>query len=214
MKSIKSFLHDFFAYNCISCGRAVSENENILCDKCTDSLMFSIPSENKNVMSCVSYKEKTAKDLILYMKDHKDPDAFRYAAELVTYRIMRAMLDNVEDYFITFAPRTPMTRITKGFDQSEEIAKQVACQLLGDENRCIRLIHRKFASKQQKLLKSADRRKNSKEHLSLKRNASVPEKIIVIDDLTTTGSTLESIKKLLIDGGCRECVLVTVAVNR
>lgn len=75
------------------------------------------------------------------------------------------------------------------------------------------LFGRSIVSKQQKKLKSHERKINAHEMFYIKRNVFIPPKVIIIDDLTTTGSTLLALRDLLFDAGVRDCFMCSVAVH-
>ncbi len=145
------------------------------------------------------------------MKDHCDKDAFAFSATLLAHRLLRSEIKNLDEYCITFAPRSPISKIKCGFDQSEKIALCLSKELFGDSSRCVNLIGRKFFSKTQKFLSASERRKSMHKNLFVRKGVDIPEKVIVIDDVTTTGATLEEISLLLKDAGVCECVLIALA---
>ena len=64
---------------------------------------------------------------------------------------------------------------------------------------------------------AASSSKNRQERLdtdfafSIKAGVSLPDKILLVDDIYTTGTTLNRLKKLLLDAGCREVYTFSLA---
>lgn len=204
-------INKLFANCCIHCGIAVKHNCYVFCESCNREMLWCVPREKDGILSVLSYQNPQARTLILYMKDHRDKDAFALGASLIAHRLLRSGLTNLDEYCITYAPRSPISRLTCGFDQSREIALCLADELFGDKSRCVDLIGRRFFSKTQKLLGARARRKSTSGSLFLRSGVKIPEKIIVVDDVVTTGATLERISRLLADAGAQKCVLISVA---
>ena len=204
----------FFSYGCIHCGAAVTSKKLIMCRMCEHFLKRSsddvVPGA---VLSAVSYSSPEAKSLIYYMKDNNDPYVFDYAASLIADKIREnELLDHLSDYYITYAPRNPKTVFKRHFDQAREIAEFLSIQLF-DDDRVVSLFKRYPFASEQKGLGSSHRKENAREIFSLNEKAVLPEKVIIVDDVTTTGSTLFVLRDILLDAGVRECFLCTVAVN-
>ncbi len=214
MNMLKSFFKNFFYYNCICCGVGVGDSRSVLCDDCLRALLAAKKYKKPGISCAVSYKTRSGRSLVLYMKDYKDKDAFNFSASLIHQNLYMDGYENLGDYYITFAPRNPITKLKKKFDQSEEIGKCLALEMFGTTDRCISTITRSFRSSQQKELSAEQRRMNVEGTLSLKKNITLPKKLIVIDDVTTTGETLYAIRDILKENGVEECILFAFAYNR
>ncbi len=102
-------------------------------------------------------------------------------------------------------PRPGKLRI-KGWDQVEDL-----CNLLETRHhhRICRLLSR-TGGRQQKSLGRLARAGNLKGYIRVLPGRTVPERVIVLDDLFTTGSTLETCASALKDEGCRRVYGVTL----
>ena len=209
-KSIKNILSDFFAYECICCGRSVDKENGIFCKECNHELLFSHTSDD-TVISALNYKSAPTKSLILTMKDYKIKALFSYSAKLIANELHKRGFTTINEYYITFAPRNIKSLLKKRFDQSYEIGKCLSIELFGTCKRCIPLFRTSVFSKEQKTLNYNGRHENAGKNLKLIPFAKVPEKLIIIDDVTTTGATLRTLCDLAKRNGAKECILCSVA---
>ncbi len=169
------------------------------------------PSTAPGIISAVSYRTEQTRTLIKYMKDYHDPYVFDYAASLLAEKLQGMDLSN---FYLTYAPRNPVTYLKKRFDQSKEIADFLALHLFDDDtDRVITIFGRTPFAREQKSLGLAGRADNVKKLFSVKKGIRVPEKLIIVDDVTTTGTTLRTLHELALKSGVHECILCTVAVN-
>lgn len=100
--------------------------------------------------------------------------------------------------FITYIPASKEAVIRRGYDHCEEIAKLLAKQL---GLKCINCFNRPLSKDQRKLGRTA-RAANLKNTFSAKENVSawickLRPSFIIIDDVYTTGSTLNAASKIL-----------------
>lgn len=209
-----SSLFKIFNFGCLHCGKAVPSKKDIFCSHCLDALKRTKTSYANSVLPAVIYDTEQARSLIYYMKQYNDFYVFEFAVSLIADKIAEFDLkDELSDYYITYAPRSPESLFKYRFDQSKEIAQALAWNLFDDDERCVNLFGRSIVSKQQKKLKSHERKINAHEMFYIKRNVFIPPKVIIIDDLTTTGSTLLALRDLLFDAGVRDCFMCSVAVH-
>lgn len=100
---------------------------------------------------------------------------------------------------ITSVPLHWQRRLTRGFNQSELLANQLSKQLINAT--CDhQLIKRKRATPQQKGLSKVQRKQNLQHAFALQRKPN-QKHIAIVDDVVTTGSTIQQICKLLLEVG-------------
>ncbi|MCR5605788.1 MAG: hypothetical protein K6F69_03110, partial [Treponema sp.] len=103
----------------------------------------------------------------------------------------------------------------KGWDQIEELCTILECKYSYNVVRMLK----KDSNFIQKKLNSKMRKENAKNAYSInnvfsKKNAQIPKEVIIIDDIMTTGSTLESCAKVLSDYGIEKIyAIVLFTVN-
>jgi ComF family protein len=124
-----------------------------------------------------------------------------WAAELVLEAVPRPAA-----VCITHVPADPDRRLKRGHHAAERLA-----QALGEawELPVEPLLRRVGTSRRQRGLSQADRRRNVAGAFSLE--APAPARILLIDDVYTTGATVNAAASVLRKGGARRVVVVTFA---
>ncbi|GIW67150.1 MAG: hypothetical protein KatS3mg096_018 [Candidatus Parcubacteria bacterium] len=119
--------------------------------------------------------------------------------------IIARYLKNFSDYYLTFVPLTSKKRLQRGFNQSEVLAQAIAKSLnLKIFNGLIKIKE----TKDQTELNSEQRLTNLTGAFALKEKP--PRKVILIDDIKTTGATLKECARTLKNGGTKEIIALTI----
>jgi competence protein ComFC len=94
---------------------------------------------------------------------------------------------------------------TRGFNQAEDIARRLPIPM-------IRALKRIRRTPSQTDLPETERYENVRGAFAVARGISVRGAVVVmVDDVSTTGATLDACAKVLIDGGAREVRALTLA---
>lgn len=106
-------------------------------------------------------------------------------------------------------PLHPKKEFSRGYNQSEEIGKGIVeltnWKLCND-------LQRIDQTESQTRKSKFDRWLNVESAFSLRKNSKIIDKnILIIDDVITTGATLEASVKVLLDGGARSVSVASVA---
>ncbi len=116
--------------------------------------------------------------------------------------------ESLEEWRITYPPRSEKKKAEYGFDQSEKIAERMS-KILGIP--CEKTMKR-LAGKEQKKLNESERAENAdKTLILLSGRVKSGGKYIVIDDIFTTGATMSAAVRLLTFAGAEKVFPVTVA---
>ena len=122
--------------------------------------------------------------------------------------------DHITADLLIPVPSSFLSVKSRGFVTGELLAKRMSLRL-GIPYSCI--VAARDSKVEQKRLSIKQRRVNAKSSFYLVRNADVSGKrVILVDDVTTTGSTLSAIAKLLLDAGAEDvgaCVFAQTVHN-
>jgi competence protein ComFC len=179
---------------CSFCGKA---GQNGICDSCQKSLKLD------GVVSLFPYNQLAIQEIIRQAKYRGHTDALYY--------LTSQFLEDIDDrlpsggWKLVPIPLAKERMRERGFNQSLVLAKIISSRQLP-----IWLgLKRHIDTPAQAKLDKKDRRLNIKDCFSL--IAPAPEKVILVDDVTTTGSTLAEAAKLLRHHGTKEVWAITLA---
>lgn len=201
-----------FPERCPYCNDAVKPCE-IACADCREILPQHTFTKKiaggKTVLSAVPYKD-SFKSAILKIKFGKKKQYAYQLARLMSEKLMAEVQDLNFDV-ITFVPLHPETLKERGFNQSELLAKylgeilSIPCETL--------LKKTKLNKPQHKVL--ADKRKKNVEGVFRPADKSLitGRKILLIDDIVTTGYTLAECVKILEKNGGEDILCMTFAIT-
>jgi competence protein ComFC len=106
-------------------------------------------------------------------------------------------------------PSSPRSVRSRGFAGATLIAEEIARR----SGRGLLRLLRSCPSRSQKALSYEDRRENAYRAVRLDRRIIVPELVVLVDDVFTTGATADSCARRLRSGGAREVYVVTFAIE-
>lgn len=180
------------SYSCLNCSIDI---DNIgLCIDCKNKIEFCTnikEIENVKVYS-VAYYGYSIKKLILDFKYKSNFNSAEYLGKLLLDKLND--IDKRFDY-ITYVPSSDKKIKERGFNQCEVLAKYLW------ENTDIpygEILKKSNKIKEQKYLTAKDRQENVKKAFSLIEDKKFQgKKILLIDDVITTGATIESCIKEL-----------------
>ena len=152
--------------------------------------------------------------LVYFLKHYKNKRASRFAAAQLLHAA-RQELDTLEvDYseaVVVNMPRGRRAVKTYGFDQSQEICRELA-DMLGSTYADV--IKRRVGGKEQKKLNAAERRRNIKKLMRISADDSKLIKgkyVLLFDDVVTTGASMAVCVSLLRRAGARGVVCLALA---
>jgi len=99
-------------------------------------------------------------------------------------------------------------RRARGYNPSELIAEELARLSCG---KVIRLLRKTRETASQSTLPLVDRHVNVRGSFALQRRRTAPPRVVLVDDVATSGETLGECARVLFAGGAREVSAVTVA---
>ena len=152
------------------------------------------------------YYNGVLKKLVLEFKYNKNFVAGSILVELLCDLIREI---NIDIDCIVYIPSSRKAIRDRGFNQCEYLAKEIKKNL--DIGVCNDIVKNKN-TKEQKLLSKEERYKNIKGAFALKTDKNIRnKKLLLIDDVMTTGATLYECEKMLKENGALSIKMLTVA---
>jgi ComF family protein len=220
---INDFFNLIFPKLCYSCNNTLLKNENIICTKCIVTLPktnFHFEIENpvskvfwgrvqiEMATSFYVFSKKSKVQNLLHSLKYKGVKEVGY----VVGKLFGADLRN-SDYFkkIDFIVPVPLHKNKlkkRGYNQSEWIAKGVSESMDIPIN--LKSLYRKKDSQTQTKKSRFKRWENVGEIFGIANSDLNDKTILLIDDVVTTGATLEACAQVLIKQNCK-ILLATIA---
>lgn len=203
---------------CIICGKDCVGTD-LLCAKCSKKIMHCkkvrVIEEGKISINCYSssYYYSVVKQLIKNMKYKSD---FR-SCELLGNIMYETIKENNIDFDImTYIPMTNVDLRKRTFNQSKAL-----CAKIRNNNdkisklTCVKLLKKNRKTKDQIGLTKLERWNNLKDCFQFcgKKELIQGKRILLIDDVITTGATIYYCSKILIENGAESVTALTAATG-
>ena len=177
-----------------------------ICNTCKKSIKIINELYQDEIIS-YGYYGGVLKDLILKFKYKNNFTAGDILTEFLEEYIVKNF--KYKEYIITYIPLSKKSKKIRGFNQCEYIAKKIARDLSIE---VLEVLIKQKETKEQKKLKRDERYENIKDAFKIKKGIEVKNyNIILIDDVTTTGATLQEAYKLLKKFEVKDIKLLTLA---
>lgn len=180
---------------CVLCAKAATDG---LCERCRRQTQLD------GVVSLFAYKDRSVQKLIKQIKYRGHTDALYFLSEQFRRKIQQRLPRG--EWQASFVPMSRERLTERGFNQSLLLAK-LLCR---DDLTLVPLVEKSRPTAAQASLNKNDRLKNLRRSFRL-TTPLVPEKVILFDDVITTGTTLSEIARLLKKKGTKEVWAVTIA---
>ena len=178
------------------CGKA---GENGLCSKHREKLGLD------GLTMLFSYAEPAIRELIHQLKYRRHTDVAEFFALKYKKKVL-ARLPRGE-WMVTAVPLSRKHQKERGFNQSALLARKLTEPIYDYAE----LLVKKRETKPQVKLNKKQRGKNLLRVFALKRGVAVPEQVILVDDVVTTGSTLKETVRGLRKAGVQQIWALTIA---
>jgi ComF family protein len=190
-----------FMERCAGCDTAGA----VLCRTCRFGLLGPPPAAEGGAIAAVAFHGR-ARDVVLGLKyRNRRPVAAHLAGLLVNRLVSRGYSGRSFDV-VTWTPTSPHRRHERGFDQAELIAKNVARQL---GLPCRRLLRRPDGEPQT----GHDRAARLAGPMFTAKPRLAGRRILLVDDVVTTGATLRRADEALRSAGAAHVVRAAVAAT-
>jgi len=235
-KNISKFYDTLFVSRCIACRKRIGE-ANALCRSCAEKLEDEKRNEcgicGKKLSECTCSNDYLRRNGVRRTIKllHYLPDDESYVGNLLLYRLKRnylhvihaflaselshsyrSLIEPWEDTVVTYVPRTARQKRKYGFDQAMCVARALAKQL---DLPLVHALSRLPSAKTQKKIHGAEaRRKNVKNSFLPRKKISLRGKrVLLFDDIVTTGATVAECARALRRMGAKEVIVAAIAVT-
>jgi len=201
MKIFNKILAVLFPQKCLGCKK---ENE-ILCSDCLLKINRPDTPYLNGVRIAANYQDLVLKKALWLLKYRGAKQLAKPLAELIKERVWKKM--ETKDWLVIPIPLSKNKMRRRGYNQAELIAKELS------DNICADVLLKKFHTKSQVEVKDKEERlANIIGSFEAKNSETITgKKIILIDDVLTTGATMREAKKILLSAGAKKVAGVVVA---
>lgn len=183
---------NFIQDGCIKCGKPIIYHSLEKLDLCGCSYCFNKSFYFDKAISCIECSD-ISKSMILGFKYKNKTYMAKYISNIMKEKLD---LENIKFDYITFVPLHKKRMRKRGFNQSEKIAKELGKMI---DIPILDCIYRKSNTNRLYNLNRKERKIELKNAFLVKENINYAngKNILLIDDIFTTGSTVNEISKLL-----------------
>ena len=218
---INDFFNIIFPKLCAACNHTLLKNEKVICTKC----VFELPKTNYHLdnnnpinkvfwgrinleMASAYYhfsKGSKVQQLLHQLKYKGNQKVGEKIGELYAFELKsQEIYKNID--FIVPVPLHKKKLKKRGYNQSESFAKGLSKVLKAPINNSE--LFRKVDSKTQTKKTRYKRWENVGDIFGVKEQNTLKNKtILLVDDVVTTGATIEASAKVLIENGCKVIVV-------
>lgn len=201
-----------FPPKCVLCKRILSGNETDLCHTCRkDAPAFSRTKSNIPFIAHWTalwyYKENVRKSIQRFKFSNRRNYAAAYA-RLLTVRLLEVYPEHFD--ILTWVPVSALRKFRRGYDQSALLAKAAGQELHIPATPVLRKIRH---TPPQSLLRDASQRRANVlgAYAVCKKSDLSGKRVLLLDDVVTTGATASECAKMLLSAGAKEVCFAAVA---
>jgi len=227
LQAAKSIVDTLYPPVCVNCRIRIPEQKVWLCGNCYDKLNYlpeqhcpkcGYPAEEAECFNCAenSYVFKQAISAFLYDEAAKalvhemKYNGLKDIAEWFANQMYKVALNEkpfADVDYVTAVPLHRVRRRERGFNQSDLIARELASKM--DKTYTDKALVRKTYTASQTILNSAARRKNLKDAFRAGSLKLTGKKVLLVDDVFTTGTTVNEAAKTLLQAGAEKVYVMT-----
>jgi len=214
MKLVAWLLDLIYPPKCAFCGKLLKKDETDLCGKCRKEL----PEVKGSVKRGESYRlcwpvYYYEGDVVESIRRFKFAGRQQYARVYGRLIAMALLRNQVEFDVLTWVPISKQRRKERGYEQTELIAQTVAAEL---GTTCVPTLKKVIDNPPQSLQKSAAKRRGNvlNAYQAVHPERFSGKRVLLIDDIVTTGATLSECSKTLRMAGAEQVECATLAATR
>ena len=212
MKLLAFISHLLFPEKCVLCGQILERDQLDLCRKCRIDQPECAVSREKypyldSWIALWDYRDNVRRSLLKYKFYGRRNYAAAYG-RLLSMKLLRE--DRADVDIITWIPISAKRLKKRGFDQVELLAQKLTQEL---QIPAVALLWKKRDNPQQsRIVGNAQRRANVLgAYEAINRESIQGKKILLLDDILTTGATAGECARILLEAGAKEVHFAAVA---
>jgi ComF family protein len=224
MSILNDFFHLFYPNLCAGCSKTLVKNEKYICTNC----LYHLPRTNfhktadnpaaqmfwgrvpiVNVTSFYYFKKGSLVQKIMHRIKYKgEKETGKELGRLLGSELLNTDFVNVSA--IIPVPLTKERLRIRGYNQSEWIAMGISAVL--NKPLITNALYRRKAKSSQTQKNRYDRWLNTDEGFDIQNIETVKDKhVLLVDDIVTTGATLEACANILYNNGVKQISIATLA---
>ena len=215
MKLYYFLMNLLFPPKCILCGKLLEKQEQDLCRKCrVDSPEYPIRKERLQFLdsfTAVWYYESSVRRSLLRYKFYGARSYAPGYGRLLAMKLLKSHPDGFD--CLTWIPVSRLRKLRRGYDQVELIAAAVGREL---GMKPVPLLKKVRHNRPQSGISDAAKRRANVlgAYREIDRQAIAGKRILLLDDILTTGATAGECARVLLTCGAKEVHCAAIAAAR
>ena len=215
MRLYYALMQLLFPAKCVLCGKLLKKEEQDLCRDCRhDSPEYPAGKDNIQFLdsfTAVWYYEGNVRRSLLRYKFYNSRSFAESYGRILAMKLMNLFPDGFD--CLTWVPISAPRKLTRGYDQVELLAKAVGKELGMQPVPLLKKV--RHNRPQSGITGAAKRRANVLgAYRETDREAIAGKRILLLDDILTTGATAGECARVLLTSGAREVHCAAVAAAR
>ncbi len=216
MSAFSAFLDILFPPRCVFCHRFLRNSRQMICEDCLRTLPYTSNGGEKTgdfFVRCVAplYYEGDVRESLHRFKFKGATGYSKTYGKLLADCIRENLAGSYD--LISWVPLSRKRLKERGYDQAMLLAMAAALEL---DDVAVSTLEKPLEAEKQSLMGTAEKRRAN---ISGAYRAADPElvdgkRVLLIDDIVTTGSTLSECAKTLLAAGAKEVLCAAVARTR
>ncbi len=225
---VEDFISLFYPRYCRGCLNSLVKGEELICTQCLLEMpksYYHLNHDNpfyrkfrgrlpvKQVMTLYKFAKQSRIQQILHaLKYKQQPELGEMLGRIYGHDLLEAGFTNSFDIIVP-VPLHRSRRQIRGYNQSEEFGKGLSQTLaVPCDDSCVR---REAKTETQTRKSRLSRWENVERIFQVVNPAWIAERrVLLVDDVVTTGATLEACGQALFDAGCKELSIACIAATQ
>ena len=189
---------------CFRCGKPLEREDREYCGDCRK-----VRHRYERGFAPFSYRGIMQKSVMRFKYGGRAEYAGFYAAAMMKYG--KSMLERWKPDVLIPVPVHPARLARRGYNQAGVLAERLSelCGIPADEKAVLRTKN----TRAQKELGGMERKKNLARAFSLAKGFRPEGTVLIVDDIYTTGSTIDALAALLLENGAEKVYFACITVS-